>query len=189
VPASGQADGQPAGRFPLSERFSHYIYRTYSWQRMAWLGLDTGFDFTVNGAPGLNNLLHSYGDGFGRRIVRNSTEFGVGAILHEDSRYQGLYTGSYMRRLRHATVRAFQASVRDSHYRPAYSRFAAIAAGELVSPVWSRGSPGADAAACVGLGILGQVENNYLSEFTPELKSFGRRVGRRLRQYVKLPRD
>ena len=151
---------------------------------MAWLGLDTGFDFGISGAPGLNQLLNSYGDGFGRRIVRNSTEFAFGAILHEDARYRGLYKGSYARRLRHATIRAFQASTAGSQYRPAYSRFAAIAAGELVSPVWSRGSPKAEVVSSIGFGILGQVENNYLSEFTPELKAFGRRVGRKLRGYA-----
>ena len=148
---------------------------------MAWLGLDTGFDFTVSGAPGLSDLLHNYGDGFGRRIVRNSAEFALGAILHEDTRYRGLYKGSYARRLRHATVRAFQASASGSQYRPAYSRFAAVAVGELVSPVWSRGSPGAEVVSCIGFSILGQVETNYLDEFTPELKSFGRRVGKRMR--------
>ena len=152
---------------------------------MAWLGLDTGFDFTVSGAPGVNQLLHNYGDGFGRRVVRNTTEFAVGAILHEDVRYHGLYQGSYARRLRHATIRAFQASVSGSQYRPAYSRFAAIAAGELVSPVWSRGSPGVDVVGCIGFSILGQMQNNYLSEFTPELKSFGRRTGKKLRGYAR----
>ena len=152
---------------------------------MAWLGLDTGFDFTVSGAPGLDALLHSYGDGFGRRVVRNSTEFAVGAILHEDTRYRGLYTGSYVRRLRHATVRAFQASVPGSQYRPAYSRFAAVAAGELVAPIWSRGTPGSEVVSCIAFGVLGQVENNYLSEFTPELKGFGRRIGKKLRGYAR----
>ena len=83
------------------------------------------------------------GDGFGRRIVRNSAEFAAGALLHEDARYRGLYQGSYVRRLRHATIRAFQASVPGGGYRPAYSRFAAIAVGELVAPVWcTAGAPG-----------------------------------------------
>jgi hypothetical protein len=149
---------------------------------MAWLGLDTGFDFTLGGTAGWDELLHSYGDGFGRRIVSNSTEFAIGAILHEDTRYTSLNQGGYRRRLRHATIRAFQASVPGNQYRPAYSRFAAIAAGELICPMWSsRGGPGPEVIASIGFGILGQVQNNYLTEFTPELKNFGRKVGNKLR--------
>ena len=51
---------------------------------MAWLGMDAGFDNATCGAPGVYDLLRGYGDGFGRRIVSNSTEFAVGAVLHED---------------------------------------------------------------------------------------------------------
>ena len=185
APLYAQSSAGPPDPFPLSQRFSHYLYRTYSWQRMAWLGFDTGFDFGLAGAPGLNDLMESYGDGFGRRIVRNSAEFAAGALLHEDARYRGLYQGSYVRRLRHATIRAFQASVPGGGYRPAYSRFAAIAVGELVAPVWcTAGAPGPRVLPSIGFGILGQVENNYLSEFTPELTRFGRKVGNKLRHVV-----
>ena len=162
----------------------HGTPRTYSWQRMAWLGFDSVFDCATGGAPGLSELLHGYGDGFCRRIVANSTEFAAGALLHEDARYQGLYTGGYRRRLRHATVRAFQASVPGSHFRPAYSRFAAMAAGGSVPSLWSsHGISASDAVFGMGFGILDQMQNNYLAEFTPELKNSGRKVGRELQGF------
>src|SRR5436190_15380255 len=53
--------------FPLADRFSHYLHRTYSWQRMAWLGLDAGLDYSTGGMPGVEDLFRGYGDGFGRR--------------------------------------------------------------------------------------------------------------------------
>ncbi len=176
APAAFAGDADP---FSLPERFTYYLQRTYSWQRMAWLGMDTGLDYVTGGSTGIDELFRGYGDGFGRRIVRNSTEFGVGAILHEDSRYQSLGSGSLGRRLRHATVRAFQAST-GSHVRPAYSRFAALAAGEFIAPLWSpQRFSASDAIAGIGFGVLGQMQNNYLSEFSPDMKRFGRKVGRR----------
>jgi hypothetical protein len=186
IPVVAQIAPPDPGPFLLSQRFAQYMHRTYSWQRMAWLGFDSVFDCATGGTPGFSELLHGYGDGFGRRIVANSTEFAAGALLHEDARYQGLYTGGYRRRLRHATVRAFQASVPGSHYRPAYSRFAAMAAGELVPSLWSsHGISPSDAIFGMGFGILDQMQNNYLTEFTPELKNFGRKVGRKLQGLVR----
>ena len=189
VPVAAQVAAPDPDPFLLSQRFTYYMHRTYSWQRMAWLGFDTVFDCATGGTPGVSELLHGYGDGFGRRIVANSTEFAAGAVLHEDARYQGLYTGGYRRRLRHATVRAFQASVPGSHYRPAYSRFAAMAAGELIPSLWSsHGISAADIGMGMGFCLLDQMQNNYLTEFTPELKNFGRKVGRKLQGLVR-PRD
>ena len=186
LPAAAQVSAPEPDPFTLPDRFSQYLRRTYSWQRMAWLGVDSGFDFATSGAPGLNALLHGYGDGFGHRIVANSTEFALGALLHEDTRYRSLNVGGYRRRLRHATVRAFQASVPGSRYRPAYSRLAASAACELIAPLWSsRGISAPDAIAGIGFGILGQMQNNYLTEFTPELKTFGRKVERKLQRMVR----
>ena len=172
--------------FGLPERFSNYLHRTYSWQRMAWLGMDAGFDNATCGAPGVDELFRGYGDGFGRRIVSNSTEFAVGAVLHEDTRYKSLGTGSFGRRLRYATVRAFQASVPGTRVRPAYSRFAAMAAGEFISPLWSgQRVSAAGAISGIGFGILGQMQNNYLAEFSPDLKRFGHKVGRRLHRVIR----
>src|SRR5262249_51517857 len=151
-----------------------------------WLGVDAGFDYATCGARGVDELFRGYGDGFGRRIVRNSTEFGLGAALHEDARYKILGSGTLGSRLRYATIRAFHVSVPGSRVRPAYSRFAASAAGELIPAIWSgRGISATHAFAGVGFNLLGQMQNNYLSEFSPELKRFGRNVGRKLRNVVR----
>jgi hypothetical protein len=172
--------------FTLPDRFAHYLHRTYSWQRMAWLGVDAGFDNVTCGAPAVDELFRGYGDGFGRRIVANSTEFAVGAVLHEDTRYKRLGTGTFSRRLRYATIRTFQASTPNDRSRPAYSRFAALTAGELISPLWSgHGVSAPDALSGIGFGILGQMQNNYLAEFAPEMKTFGRKVGRKLQRVLR----
>jgi hypothetical protein len=186
VPSAAAAEPDPFG---LPDRFSYYLHRTYSWPRMAWLSMDAGVDYATGGSTGVDELFRGYGDGFGRRIVRNSIEFGLGAVLHEDSRYKSLGTGSIGKRLRYATIHAFQTSVPGSRFRPAYSRFAALAAGELIPPLWSaqRMSAG-DALAGIGFGMLGQMQNNYLEEFTPDLKQFGRKIGRKLHRRRPYPR-
>jgi hypothetical protein len=182
VPGAQLAAAEP-NAFGVPEKFSYYVHRTYSWQRMAWLGVDAGFDYVTGGAQGIDELLRGYGDGFGRRVVRNSTEFALGAAFHEDSRYRVLGRGSLGRRLRYATVRAFQASGPDLRMSPAYSRFAAFAAGELMPSLWSAEHPAPSGALCgIGFGILGQIQNNYLAEFSPELKRFGHNIGRKLRR-------
>ena len=169
----------------LQQRWDRYLYRTYSWQRMAMLGVDTGTDTLLGDVAwgrGLDGFGCRYAHRFGRRVVGNSIEFGVSALLREDTRYRPLVNGSNVQRMRHAAKSAFVAYRDDGHQEFAIARFAGFAGRALVSPSWQpKPLTPVGGLIDVGSGVFDQVQNNLLSEFTPDLKHFGGKVWKSVR--------
>jgi hypothetical protein len=183
--AWGQQAPPAADPFTADQRIQYFLRRTFSWQRMTLLGADTAASHLMGGSSrwgsGAPGVASRYGDSFGRRIVRNSMELGLGMALREDARYKPSAETGIRRRLRYATLHALTATVPDGTTRPAYSRIAAGFGAEFVSSRWSpeRGSPGQwalDATWC----LMDRFPNSYLSEFSPDLTRFGKRIARKV---------
>lgn len=180
---------QPAtmvGSMPeLGDRFQAYLRRTYSWQRMSMLALDTGIDSVLGDTAwgrGFDGFGCRYAHRFGRRVVGNSIEFAAGALLREDLRYRSSLDTAKRARVQHAVKSAFLAYRDDGSRGITYARFAGYSGRALISATWcpqplSAARIGRDA----GFGVFDQVSNNLLHEFSPDLKRFGYRTWNSLR--------
>ena len=171
--------------FDWQQRVQHYVHRTYSWQRLTLLAVDTSIDHLFDEprewgrAPA--SFSYRYSAGFGRRVVRNSIELGVGAALHEDTRFQPSQGRSFLGRVRHAATNAFLTS--GEHPRLAYSRLAATTGGILIASHWyPRPLTVPLFFEGLGFGVLGHLQNSFLTEFSPDMKAFGKRVSRKIRR-------
>jgi hypothetical protein len=170
------------------ERFQAYIFRTYTDpQRLAWLLVDSAKD-TCFKDPGHwdrsgEGYSYRFASGWGRRIVRNTAQFGFEAILHEDSRYRPSGAHGFSRRFLFATGHAVTAYKPDGSIGPAYGRMAAGVVSAATSSTWHPQS--IDAAALlsgIGQSVVDWAGNNLLTEFTPDLKAFGKKEWNRLRR-------
>jgi hypothetical protein len=81
----------------------------------------------------------------------------------------------------YAMTHAFLGSVPGGKFEPAYARFAAITSGALIAPAWHARSLSASGFfADVTFGMLDQLQNSLLNEFSPDLQKVGRKVRKKL---------
>ncbi len=171
--------------FGWSERFGYYLQRTYSWQRMGLLVIDTSFDHLLREpkywARGPNDFSCRYAAGFGKRIARNSVELLAGAALHEDARFKPSGEQGFGRRVRYALKHALLATDGQGRQRPAYSRFAGSAGGILLVSAWSpRPLTPRQFLEDFGFGLTSHFENSLLTEFSPDMKRVGMSLCRKI---------
>ena len=164
----------------LHARFNAYIFRTYTDpQRMAWLLVDSARDHWSQAPLEWDRSAQSYGyrvaSGWGRRIVRNTAQFGFEALLNEDTRYRPCPSHEFRKRIYYAVSRSVIAWHPDGSIGPAYGRIAAGVVGAAASSTWHPQSIGAGALlGGVADSALDRAGNNLLAEFTPDLKNFGK---------------
>lgn len=175
----------PSTDFPDAKaRLDRYVYRTYSWQRLSLLGLDTLVDGAIakpQWGRGLSGFSCHYASRFGRRFVGNSIEFGLAETLHQDTRYRRSSLQGRSERVRYAFTQAFVAHRADGRTELAYARFGGLAGRAMISPLWRNRPVSANCVLRdVGFGLFDQVQNNLLTEFTPDLKRFGRHLYQRV---------
>jgi hypothetical protein len=171
--ACAQEDSRVAS-FTWEERLQHYVHRTYSWQRMTLLAADTGFDHLLSPnewGRGPESFGYRYGAGFGRRIVRNSIELGLGFALDEDLRFRPSSLKGFRNRIGYSVRHAFLASRGEL----AYARFAASAGGALVGTAF-QSAPASQVLQGIGFDMAGHLQNSLLAEFSPDLKRFATRL-------------
>lgn len=168
----------------LGERFRHYVHRTYtSPERLAFLVADTGIGHILNDPVQWGRHPESFGlrlaSNYGSRVVANTIEFGLGAVLQEDTRYRSQGLHGLRKRIRSATVAAFTARGPDGKTKAAFSRFGATAGVVLISSTWHPCRASASGLAqAVGFGVLGKIPDNLLAEFSPDMRSVGREAFR-----------
>ena len=185
VAFSGVAGAQTAEpsttEFTLSERWSHYLHRTYGPARIGSLAVETALD-QMQREPhcwdmSAGSYLQRYGRAFDRRMIRNTVELGAGIVTGEDLRYRTLGSGSMPRRVWHAARSAVSARMPDGRDRPAYTRLLASAVtefstthwiGQRIKPEW--------AFRAVGSSLLDQVQTNLLDEFGPDIRGVAKRI-------------
>ncbi len=182
--AQFKADENVPG-YSRDERLRNYLYRTYSWQRMATLGADSAIDHLLFDPRGWNRgpdgFACRYASSFGSRIVRNSIELGSGILLREDTRFHTSHERSFLTRLRFATTGAVLVQGPGGNRRFAFSRLAATVGGVVVCSTWRpRGHLYENFAANIADSYFSHWQNSMLTEFTPDLIRFGKRVRARL---------
>lgn len=165
-----------------SARIHDYVFRTYTDPtRFAWLLVDSATDHWFRVPHGWDQSAESYtfrvASGWGRRIVRNTAMLGMETALHEDSRYRRLGERRFTARFLFAVSHSVLAYKPDGSVEPMYGRMAAGVLGAAVSSTWHPQSISAvTLLSGVGQGAIDRASNNLLTEFEPELRSFGRRT-------------
>jgi hypothetical protein len=171
--------------FSPAARWQHYVHRTFSWQRMAFLAGDTAIDQCLGSPSQWDRRPSSFGvrysAAFGRRLVNNTIELGAGLALHEDARFKVSGRRGFRSRLIYALAGSVAGEDSAGHRRFAYSRLIATVGGNALSATWYPGSrtPGRFGAA-IGDGYLGHLQNSLLTEFGPDLARVGKRIRRRV---------
>ena len=165
-------------------QFQRYLDRTYGWQTLSWLASDTAIDL-LRSRPewgrGPGGFGCQYASAFGRRLISNSVELGVGLVLHEDTRFHLSQRRGFLTRMKYAMTHAFLDSVPGGKFEPAYARFAAVTSGALITPAWHQRSLSASGFfEDFTFGMLGQLQNSLLNEFSPDLQKLGRNVRKKV---------
>jgi hypothetical protein len=182
APAFGQSSPAPqTPGFSWDDRLRQFTHRSFGWQRLTILAAETGFEHAINEPKEWGREPESYAVRYsalyGRRLVRNSIELGLGAALGEDTRYRPSGQTGLARRLRFALHHAML----TADGRIARSRLVATAGGVVVSSTWYPGGlSGSQILEGLAYGYLGQLENSLLAEFGADMKSTARRLQRRV---------
>jgi hypothetical protein len=121
--------------------------------------------------------------GWGRRIVSNTAQFGVEAILHEDSRYRRSGERRFGTRVLFALRHSVLAYKPDGSVEPMYGRMAAGVIAAAASSTWRPQSISAGSLlAGLGQSAVDRSAGNLLMEFEPDLKRFGSRTWNTIRR-------
>lgn len=168
------------------ERAGDYLRRTYTDPaRFCWLLIDSATDTWSRSPYEWDRSAESYSyrvaSGWGRRIVRNTAQFGLESVLHEDSRYRRSNEHGLRKRIFFAISHAMLAYTPDGSVEPAYGRMAAGTVGALVSSTWHPQSiRGRVLLQGFGQAAMDRAGNNLLSEFEPDMVAFGKRTWNRI---------
>jgi hypothetical protein len=174
----------PAPSITPGERFDDYFHRTFGWQQMGSLAVNTGIDYAIarpEWGRGMGGFGCGYASSFGRRLVTNSAEFGAASFLKEDIRYRLSHREGVIPRLKFALTHAFVAYGPDNREEPAYARFVGITSLSLIDPAWHAGGlTAARVGKNAGFRGLDVVQQSVLDEFSPDLKRLGERILKRV---------
>ena len=169
----------------FDEKASLYARRTFSVR--AVLGASFAAALAQwHGTPeewgaGLKGYERRDAAAFGGGVVRNSTSFALGALLHEDPREQRSSRDGFTARTEDALHNAMYARNDDGGQQIAWSRVAAsFATGFAVNSWEPRRMHSTHHAMMLSLGGLASyATGSFMREFTPDIKRFLlRHVGR-----------
>ncbi len=162
----------------LQEKAAFYTDRTVS----ARTFLGTGFAAGVaqwkktpsEWGSGLSGYERRYAAAFGGGFVRHTTEFGVGALLHEDPRFEPSTHDGFAARGADALHNTVFVRTDDGGHRLAWSRVvASIATGFAVNSWEPRRLHGTHHALVLSLaGMASYATGNLTREFTPDVKRY-----------------
>jgi hypothetical protein len=189
VPPPHKPTGPQGARwqpFTASQRWKHYIHRTYGPTRLGLLAAESAVDHALREPACWDRRGSSYAQRYmravDRRVIRNTAELGVGLLTGEDLRYFPSHSARPSSRAWNAVRSTFLARTPQGSLRPAYTRFfsGAVAEastahwiGQSVHPRWM--------VQTLGWGALDQIQTNLLDEFGPDLRRIGTRMWKRLR--------
>jgi hypothetical protein len=107
----------------------------------------------------------------GQSLIRRTVEFGVSALLHEDTRYFASGQHGVWRRIGYSLVCSVAARHDNGRLYPSVSIVTAVAAGAGISRLWlppSQSTLG-DAAASFGYTMAGRAGTSVFKEFLPDI--------------------
>jgi hypothetical protein len=127
------------------------------------------------GAEGYGlRFAHTYG----MHVVRQSIQFGAGALLDEDTRYVPSGETRFGPRLKYALISPFIARSHTGKRRVAFSTIGGMAGAAFISRTWQppSNSHPADAMSSFGVSVGVAVGMNVVHEFFPGVYNlFGHR--------------
>ncbi len=173
--------------FTLGERWSHYLYRTYSWQRMGLLGVDVMADTAIT-RPQCDTgkadcFADRYAGAFFRRATRTSLEFVAGEVLQEDIRRRPSGRSGLGPRLKFALAHTWTAYRPDGSSRFSYSRLIGAAGGIAVFQGWNeRPITTGRMSHQLSWALAANVQDALLVEFGPDMKRLGTGLLKRFRR-------
>lgn len=174
-------------KFDFKARFTWYAKRTYTdpWPHANLIGGVAIDDFVFGDEKRWGNGLSGFGKAlapaYGQRVINNTTEFFLGALIGDDARYQSSEKRGLVKRSMHATIGAFTARTESGKTHPAYSRIIAISTGTLISNQW-RSDPMTDydLTGALIFGVTDKIQDDFAQEFSPDLKRLGHKVWRKI---------
>jgi len=112
-----------------------------------------------------------FGSNMGYNAVRQTITYGLGAALHEDSRYFGSHAQGFWPRTKHALVSTFTARHPDGSEKFAVSSVAGVIGGASISSLWGPASwKGAgNIAENAGISFASTAAFNVVREFLPDI--------------------
>jgi hypothetical protein len=187
-PQGQQASTKITKKFDFKARLVWYTERTYTdpWPHANLIGGIVVDDFVFGGEKrwgnGLSGLGKALAPAYGQRVINNTTEFLLGALIGDDARYQSSEKRGLVKRSLHATIDAFTARTGSGATHPAYSRIIAITTGTLISNQW-RPIPmtGYNLTGALIFGVTDKIQDDMTQEFSSDLKRFGHKVWRKIR--------
>jgi hypothetical protein len=168
--------------FAAGDWTRYYVRRTFtSPERWLYLTADTGMSHVLRDPEewrgGTAGYAKRYGSATGQRVVKNTAEYLGGLAFRQGTQYRPCQPRGFGARIWCAVRQAVATPQPEGGDRPAYPRFLALSIAPIVASTWKpRPLTRNRFLWSVGDGLLGQAETNLLDEFTPELKTLGRKV-------------
>jgi hypothetical protein len=167
---------RPAHPLTVEEKFDFYLKKTYG--PGAWLtsassaGVRQWLDSPPEWGQGMEGYGRRFASSMGRKTIKNTVQFGVGAALREDPRYFPSTRRGFLPRVWHAVSFTFAPRNDNGERTLGVSRVAGALTAGFVSNTWypDRLSDTSHALSRAGLMLGGDAGMNLLREFWPDLK-------------------
>jgi hypothetical protein len=168
----------PMRPMTFSQKAGFYSNRTFSVRTVLGASYAAGIA-QWRGTPeewgaGISGYARRDAAAYGGGIVRHTVEFGAGALLHEDPRFERSTRNGFAFRTEDALHNTLFVRTDDGSHRIAWSRaIAALATGFAVNSWEPRRLHSPHHALMLSLaGVLSYATGNVSEEFTPDIKRF-----------------
>lgn len=184
VHATGPEDAQAAPRSSRAASKAMMKERTIGRRALTRLGISAVFSHAVNRprewGRNIGGLGKRVGSSFGILAIKNSVQFTVGYIRHEEFGYQASGKVGFKPRLAYALLSTVRTRDTRSHERKwATGKISGVLASGMISRLWQpmrlRTVSSGFSSAGVSLGI--DAGTNVIREFWPEIRHPRRKKG------------
>lgn len=164
------------GEYSMDERVRDYVNSLISPGAFGKTLLGTGWK-ELNGIPpewgtGAEGFGRTFAYKYLNRVTSNTIEFGVAALLKQDTRYFPSTEAGFWPRVGHAVKSTFVVPTAGGGSQFAFARFAGAFGAGAISNAWHPPSERGigDTLRRGGWSIAGDIGGNLLKEFIPDLK-------------------
>lgn len=176
MPAAGASRKPAAGASRKSDvRNGHpyrrqYVRETFGKKAVAGVGARAGLKKAVNGG----NLGSHLASGMGTHVIKNSIQYPVAALRHEDLRYHRSTRQGVAPRMKHALVSTVVTRKTTSGKKTvAAGRISGAMGSGVIASTWAPAAAGGAATGGISLGAV--AATNVAREFWPQKKNARRR--------------
>jgi hypothetical protein len=173
-----RADSSRPAAMTFAQKAAYYSDRTFSIRTILGASYAAGIA-QWRGTPrewgaGISGYGRRDAAAYGGSVIRHTVEFGVGALFHEDPRFEPSTRNGFVSRTEDALHNTIFVRTDDGSHRIAWSRAAAaLATGFAVNSWEPRRLHSTHHAIMLSLaGALGYATGHVTQEFTPDIKRF-----------------